>query len=166
MGRFRPAARSWSTALLALAGLGFGIGVGAYFIAQDLDRSRPVTGLIAFELGALIAALLVAVFIGIPLLLLRRTRYISGIVIGLSLVFLGFAALWFGELATNSTWPIERISNPLRVWPRNFWFVLLAVAAAAAVRAIEQRADRLRPEAADDVSAPESVEMQSEPIHT
>ena len=166
VARFRPGTRSWSTVLLSVAGLGFGVGLGAAFIAQDLDRSEPVTGLIAFQFGAFIAALLVAAFIGIPLLLLRRTRYVTGIVIALSVVFLGFAALWFGELATNGTWPIERIANPLRVWPRNFWIVLLAVAAAAGVRAIEQRAGRLRPETDDDVSTPESVETQGEPVPT
>ncbi len=164
--RFRPGVRTFATALQSVAGLGFGVGLGATFIAQDLDRSRPVTGLIAFQFGALVAALLVALFIGTPLLLLRRTRYVPGIVIGLSLVFLGFGALWFGELATDSTWPIERIANPFRVWPRNFWFVLLAVAAAGGVRAIEQRAGRLRPETADDVSTPESTETQGEPVHT
>ena len=166
VARFRPGVRSFATALHSIAGLGFGIGLGAAFIAQDLDRSRPVTGLIAFQFGALVAALLVAAFIGVPLLLLRRTRYVPAIVVGLSLVFVGFALLWFGERLTNSTWPIERLANPLRVWPRNFWIVLLVVAAAGAVRTIEQRAGRLRPEAADGVSAPESIETPSEPVHT
>ena len=79
------------------------------------------------------------------------------IVVGLSLVFLGFAVLWFGELLTNGTWPIERLANPLRVWPRNFWFVVLAAAVAGGVRTVEQRAGRLRPVGAPDgVSAPES----------
>jgi hypothetical protein len=113
-------------------------------VFQDLDRSRPVTGLVAFQVGAFVAALLVAVFIGVPLLLLRRTRYVPAIVLVLSVIFVGYAVAWSGELLANDDWPIEKVANPLRVWPRNFWFVLLAVAAAGAIRSIEQRAGRLR----------------------
>ncbi|HUS41862.1 MAG TPA: HupE/UreJ family protein [Ilumatobacteraceae bacterium] len=164
--RFVPGVRSFATALSSIAGLGFGVGLGATFIAQDLDRSRPVTGLIAFQFGALVAALLVAVFIGTPLLLLRRTRYVPGVILVLSLVLLGFAGLWFGELLTNSTWPIERLANPLRVWPRNFLFVVLAAAVAGGVRAIEQRAGRLRPDATDGVSTPESIDAPGEKVPT
>ena len=166
VARFRPAARSLSTALHTVAGLGFGVGLGATFVALDLDRSRPVTGLIAFQFGALVAALLVGAFIGVPLLLLRRTRYVSGIVVVLSLILLGYAGLWFGEFLTRSAWPIEKIANPLRVWPRNFWFGLFAVAAAGTVRAIEQRAGRLRPEADANASTPESIEVPGEPVRT
>jgi hypothetical protein len=142
--RFRASTRSLATAMFALAGLAFGFGLGAGFVFHDLDRSRPVTGLVAFQVGALVAALLVAVFIGVPLLLLRRTRYVPAIVVTLSVIFVGYAVAWSGELLANDDWPIEKVANPLRVWPRNFWFVLLAVAAALAIRVIEQRAGRLR----------------------
>jgi hypothetical protein len=142
--RLRSSARTLATAMFALAGLAFGFGLGAGFVFHDLDRSRPVTGLVAFQVGALIAALLIALFIGVPLLLLRRTRYVPAIALALSVIFVGYALAWSGELLANDDWPIEKVANPLRVWPRNFWFVLLGVAAAGAIRAVEQRAGRLR----------------------
>jgi hypothetical protein len=142
--RFRASTRTLATAMFALAGLAFGFGLGAGFVFHELDRSRPVTGLIAFQVGALVAALLIALFIGVPLLLLRRTRYVPAIIIALSVIFVGYAVAWSGELFANDDWPIEKVANPLRVWPRNFWFVLLAVVAAGAIRSIEQRAGRLR----------------------
>lgn len=143
--RFRASARTLAPAMSALAGLAFGFGLGAGFVFHELDRSRPVVGLVAFQVGALVAALLIALFISVPLLLLRRTRYAPAIVVTLSVIFVGYAVAWSGELLANDDWPIEKVANPLRVWPRNFWFVLLAVAAAGAIRAIEQRAGRLRP---------------------
>jgi hypothetical protein len=76
------------------------------------------------------------------------------IVVTLSVVFVVYAVAWSGELLANDDWPIEKVANPLRVWPRNFWFVLLAVAAAGAVRTIEQRAGRLRPTDASSTSTP------------
>jgi uncharacterized membrane protein len=162
--RFRASTRTLATAMFALAGLAFGFGLGAGFVFHELDRSRPVTGLVAFQVGALIAALLIAVFIGLPLLLLRRTRYVPAIVVTLSVVFVGYAVAWSGELLANDDWPIEKVANPLRVWPRNFWFVLLAVAAAGAVRAIEQRAGRLRPTDAPTTPSPDPVDAPNEMV--
>jgi hypothetical protein len=163
--RFRASTRTLATAMFSLAGLAFGFGLGAGFVLNDLDRSRPVTGLVAFQVGALIAALLVALFIGLPLLLLRRTRYVPAIVVTLSVVFVGYAVAWSGELLANDDWPIEKLANPLRVWPRNFWFVLLALAAAGAVRAIEQRAGRLRPtDAAPTAPSPDPVDAPNEMV--
>jgi hypothetical protein len=160
--RFRAHTRTLGTAMFALAGLAFGFGLGAGFVFHDLDRSSPVTGLVAFQVGALIAALLIALFIGLPLLLLRRTRYVPALVITLSVVFVGYAVAWSGELLANDDWPIEKVANPLRVWPRNFWFVLLAVAAAGAIRTIEQRAGRLRPTEAPATPSPDPVDAPSE----
>jgi hypothetical protein len=164
VARFRASTRTLGTAMFALAGLAFGFGLGAGFVFHELDRSRPVTGLIAFQVGALVAALLVALFIGLPLLLLRRTRYVPALVVTLSVVFVGYAVAWSGELLTNDDWPIEEVANPLRVWPRNFWFVLLAVAAAAAVRTIEQRAGRLRPTDAPAAPSPAPVDAPDEMV--
>jgi hypothetical protein len=159
--RFRASTRTLATAMFALAGLAFGLGLGAGFVFHELDRSRPVTGLVAFQVGALVAALLIALFIGVPLLLLRRTRYVPALAVAMSVVFVGYAVAWWGELLANDDWPIEKVANPLRVWPRNFWFVLLAVAAAAAVRAIEQRAGRLRSTATAEPT-PDPIDAHSE----
>lgn len=160
--RFRPSTRTLATAVFALAGLAFGFGLGAAFVFHDLDRSRPITGLVAFQAGALVAALLVALFIGVPLLLLRRTRYTPAVAVGLSVVFVGYAVAWSGELLANADWPIEKIANPLRVWPRNFWLVLLAVAAAGAIRAVEQRAGRLRSTETPADQIPDPTDAQGE----
>jgi hypothetical protein len=162
--RFRASTRTLATAMFALAGLAFGFGLGAGFAFHELDRSRPVTGLVAFQVGALIAASLIALFIAVPLLLLRRTRYVPAIVVTLSVVFVGYAVAWSGELLANDDWPIEKVANPLRVWPRNFWFVLLAVAAAGAVRTIEQRAGRLLPIDTPTATSPDPVDAPTEMV--
>jgi hypothetical protein len=162
VARFRASTRTLATAMFALAGLAFGFGLGAGFLLHELDRSRPVTGLVAFQVGALIAGLLVALFIGLPLLLLRRTRHVPAIVVTLSVVFVGYAVAWSGELLANDDWPIEKVANPLRVWPRNFWFVLLAIAAAGAVRSFEQRAGRLRSSGAPSDPTPDPIDTPSE----
>jgi hypothetical protein len=161
---FRPATRTLSTAMFSVAGLAFGLGLGAAFVFQDLDRSKPITGLLAFQVGAFVAALLVALFVAIPLLLLRRTRYVPAIAVVLCVIFVAYAAAWSGELLANDDWPIEKVANPLRVWPRNFWFVLLAVAAAGAVRSIEQRAGRLRATDAAQDSTPDPTDAPSEMV--
>jgi hypothetical protein len=100
---------------------------------------------------------LIAVFVGLPLYLLRRTRYATALLVILAAVLAGYALAWTGERLLDTDWPIEEVANPFRVWPRNAWFVALAIALAAAVRAIESRAGRLRPIGPDvtDVEAPE-----------
>lgn len=140
----RPSTRGAGRLVVAVAGACFGLGLGASFFAQDLDRSRPVVSLIAFQVGAWIAALFVVVFVAVPLLMLRRTRFVTVIGVVLGAIFAGYAVAWIGELIVDGDWPVEKVANPLRVWPRNVWFVALAVAAAAGVRTIEQRAGRLR----------------------
>ncbi len=164
--RLRAQLRSFDTAVFAVAGAAVGLGLGAGFVLQDLDRSRPVTGLVAFALGALIAAFLIAMFVALPLLLVRRTRYIVAITLAMSVIFIGYAAVWAGELIANDDWPIEQFANPLRVWPRNFWFVLLAIAAAAGLRAIEQRAGRLQPIAVPPPTPSAPADATREPVST
>lgn len=160
--RFRPSARRLATAVFALAGGALGLGLGAAFVLRELDRSRPMTGLVAFQVGVLVAALLVALFVGAPLLLLRRTRYAAALVGVLSAVFLGSAIALLSALPANDDRLIREIAKPLRVWLRNTWFVLLAVAAAGAVRTIEQRAGRLRSSDVQTSPAPESFDAPSE----
>jgi hypothetical protein len=164
VARFRTSARVLATAMFALAGSAFGFGLGGAFVFHELDRSRPATGLIAFQVGALVAALLVAVFVGVPLLLLRRTRYAPVLAVVLCVVFVGYAVAWSGELLANDDWPIEKIANPLRVWPRNFWFVLLAAAVAGAVRTVEQRSGRLRPNETPTAPSLDQVDAPSEMV--
>ena len=71
----------------------------------------------------------------------------------LVVVLIGYALAWTGERLLDADWPIEEVANPFRVWPRNAWFVALAIALAATVRAIESRAGRLRPIGSDVTEA-------------
>jgi hypothetical protein len=161
VARYRPAVRAAGVWLAALAGLAVGLELGRWFMLFGLDRSRPLTGWIAFMIGALIAMALIAVFVGLPLHLLRRTRFATAVLIVLAVVFAGYALAWTGERLLDADWPIEKVANPFRVWPRNAWFVALAIALAATVRVIESRAGRLRPVGSDPtdtvVSSPESL---------
>ncbi len=161
LARYAPAVRTVGVWLAALAGLAVGLELGGVFVFYGLDRSRPLTGWIAFLIGALIAMALVAVFVGLPLYLLRRTRFATVVLVVVAVVLAGYALAWTGERVLDTDWPIEEVANPLRVWPRNAWFVALAIALAAAARAIESHAGRLRPvgpEATDTVApAVESV---------
>ncbi len=166
LARLRGEFRRFDTAVFTIAGVAFGLGLGAGFVFDDLDRARPVLGLVAFTVGAMIAAMLVSIFVAVPLLLLRRTRYITAIVVVMSVVFAGYAIAWAAEILANDDWPIEKFANPLRVWPRNFWFVLLAIALAAGIRAIEHRGGRLRPVAASVSPASEPADSTREPVST
>ncbi len=161
VARYRPAVRAADVWLAALAGLAVGMELGRVFIFYGLDRSRPLTGWIAFLLGALIAMALIAVFVGLPLYLLRRTRFATGVLIVLAVVLGGYALAWTGERLLDTDWPIEEVANPFRVWPRNAWFVALAIALAAMVRAIESRAGRLRSVGSD---ATETVAPAAESV--
>ena len=76
------------------------------------------------------------------------------------MVLVGYALAWTGERLLDTDWPVEEVANPFRVWPRNAWFIALAVALAAAVRAIESRAGRLRP-IGSDVRTAEVPEAES-----
>ncbi len=145
VARFRPEFRFAGWILAAIAGSVVGLELGRMFVFYGLDRTRPLVGWLAFVVGALIAMALVAVFVGAPLYLLRRTRFASAVLVIVAVVLAAYGIAWTGELLLDTDWPIEEVANPFRVWPRNAWFVLLAVAAAAAVRAIESRAGRLRP---------------------
>lgn len=151
VARFRPGVRSAGPWLTAGAGFVVGLELGRVFVSDQLDRSRPAVSLVAFVVGAVIAMALVALFVGAPAFLVRRTRYATGVLVVVAAVLLGYSVAWTGERLLDADWPIEEFANPFRVWPRNAWFVLLAVAVAAGVRAIEARAGRLRPVGPDRV---------------
>jgi len=144
MSRYRPEIRSAAPLLAAGAGMAAGLELGRWFVFYDLDRSRPIIGWVAFVVGALIALALVALFAGVPSYLVRRTRFATPVLLVMAVVFVGYAVGWAGEAVFDADWSMDEIANPLRVWPRNAWLVLLAIAAAAGVRAVEARAGRLR----------------------
>jgi hypothetical protein len=71
----------------------------------------------------------------------------------------GYALGWLGERVATADWPIEEVANPLRVWPRNLWFVALAIVAAVAIRQFDTRRDALRE--IDDAS-PDDVDRSTD----
>lgn len=165
VARYRPEFRSAEVWLAAIAGSAVGLELGRWFVFYGLDRARPIVGWVAFVVGALIAMALVALFVGIPLYLIRRTRFATPVLVGSAVVLVGYALGWAGEAILDTDVAMAEIANPLRVWPRNAWFVLVAIAAAAGVRAFEGRAGRLRAagpiddDAENDVPASEPVEV-------
>lgn len=134
VARFRHIGDRVSVALVSLAGLAFGIGLGSAFVDAGLDRRRSVLGLVAFEAGAIVASAIVVACVVVPMLLLRSTRWGDLLTIALATVLTAYAIAWLGERGLSEEWPIEEVANPLRVWPRNLWFVAAAIAVAALAR--------------------------------
>lgn len=138
VARLRTLAPTLMGIAVAAVGLVLGAGLGRFFVDTDLDRRRPVLGLVAFEVGALAAVvLIVACLIG-PLLLLRGTRLDTPVTMALGVAILAYAIAWLGERILDTDWPIEEVANPLRVWPRNLWFVATAIGAAALWRRLDR----------------------------
>jgi hypothetical protein len=132
--RFGDIADRSTVGLTALVGLGFGIGLGSAFVDAGLGRRRSVLGLIAFEAGAVVAIAIVVACVVVPMLLLRSRRWGDLLTVGLAAVLTAYAIAWLGERGLSEEWPIEEVANPLRVWPRNLWFVALAIGAALLLR--------------------------------
>lgn len=127
-----------------------GIGFASAYVGRRLDRIDTPLALLSFNLGVLIAVLVVGVLVFPPLLLLRRTA-LAGVALyggagGISL----FALAWLVDHLGNVD--VERLANPLTVWPRNLWLILLGWAVAGAMYAWTAHRDALRP-----------IETESEP---
>ena len=152
-GWWRPAVWTSATAVILAVGVLQGFGLAAVFDAQGLDRRRPFTSLLAFHLGVEVAVAILVVLVAAPLWLLRRTRVSPIMTLGLGAALAGYAVGWFLERLVDDDWPIEEVANPLRVWPRNLIFVVLAIAIAAAIRQFDARTGRLRD--IDDLDAAE-----------
>jgi len=149
---WRPAVWSLSPTVIAIVGLLQGLGLGDLFLADELDRRRPLTSLLAFHIGVEIALAIVAAIVIVTLGLLRRTRFATPAAMVLGLALAGYGAAWFFERLGESDWPIEEVANPLRVWPRNLVFAAIAIAVAAGLRHWDARANRLRP-----IEQPETI---------
>ncbi|MFK7917039.1 MAG: HupE/UreJ family protein [Ilumatobacter sp.] len=123
------------------AGAVLGAGLGRLFIDAGLDRRSATLSLISFEVGVLAATVLIVACMAGPLLLLRDTRLFTLVSVLLGIALIGYSIAWLGERGLDTEWPIEEVANPLRVWPRNFWFVAAALGAAALWRRIDGGAD-------------------------
>lgn len=150
VARYRALTSRSFTALVAVFGLAHGIGLGRAFADAGLDRRRVALGLIAFEAGVLVAIVITIACVVGPMLLVRRTRVADVFTLAISVVLVVYGVAWLAERALSADLPIERFANPLRVWPRNLWFV----AAAIAVAAVVSRVDRSPTPALEEASGP------------
>ena len=100
--------------MIVAVGLLQGVGLGRYFEAQGLDRRRPLTSLLAFNIGVEIAVVILVVLVATPLALVRRTRIASLVAVGLGAVLTGYGLGLAARAAVRRpTWPIEEVANPL-----------------------------------------------------
>ena len=132
-------------ALVAVLGVVQGLGFGLQFDDLGLDRRRPVQSLIAFNVGIEIAVLVVAALTLALLLLLRRTPAAAAALYGGAGVLAAYAVAWLVERVGDSDLDIERVANPWRVWPRNFWIMLVVIGVAAGLYSWSTSRGKLRP---------------------
>lgn len=142
---WKPVRWTHSGVVIAVVGLMQGLELGEYFVAQGLDRRRPLINLLAFNIGVEVGLLIVAALVIVPLALLRRTRIAAIVTLVTSGALAGYGVAWFLERLVDEDWPIEEVANPLRVWPRNLWFAGFAVVIAGAVRWLDARSGKLVP---------------------
>lgn len=126
-----------------------GLGLGLQFVDAQLDRSSPVVSLIGFNLGIEAAVLIVVALVFPVLLLVRRTVVAPIALYGGAVVIGGYAVSWLIERIGDTDLDVGAYANPLRVWPRNFWLMLVVIAGAGALYAWTASRHRLRPLAAE-----------------
>jgi hypothetical protein len=145
-GAVRPRLTRFEIPVVAAIGLIQGLGLGQLFVADRLDRSRPLLSLVAFSLGVEIAVVIIAALTLAPLLLLGRTRLAPLALFGGAAALSAYAVVWLAERIGNATWEtIDEFANPFRVWPRNLWIILLLTAALAGLVGWAGSRGRLRP---------------------
>ncbi len=139
--------------VVAALGLAQGLGFGMLFVDDHLDRSRPVLSLIAYNVGIEVAVLIITGLVFPVLLLLRRTAAAAFVLYGGAIVLSAYATAWLVERVGDSDLAIERVANPVRVWPRNLWLMLFVIAASGGFYWWTRSRSRLRPLASDVGSA-------------
>ncbi len=144
--------------VVAVLGLAQGLGFGMLFVDDRLDRSRPVLSLIAYNVGIEIAVLIITGLVFPVLLLLRRTAAAPFVLYGGSIVLSAYGAAWLLERVSDSDLAIERMANPVRVWPRNLWLMLLVIAASGGFYWWTRSRSRLKPLVSDDEPTDRRVE--------
>ncbi len=158
LGWRRPAITSGDPAVIAVLGLLQGLGFGARFIDDNLDRSRAVLSLVGFSIGVAVAVVIVAVLAVLPMALLRRTPLARVVLLVVAAIGAMYAGAWILEGLVDADWSLDRFSNPWRVWPRNLVLALVVTAIAAGVRALFAARGALRP-------VGPTVEVDIEPSH-
>jgi hypothetical protein len=153
--------RFTSRELFVVGALGVvqGVGFAHAFVEGRLDRIDTPLALLAFNVGIEVAVVVIAALVFPLLLLLRRTALAPLALYGGSAVISAFAVAWLIERVGNTDLNIERIANPLRVWPRNLWLMLFAWALAGALYAWTNRRGSLRALEGDDAVSPEDRQL-------
>lgn len=133
--------------LLVVGGLGAiqGIGFAHAFVDGRLDRIDTPLALLAFNIGIEVGVVMVAVLVYPLLLLLRRTALASITLYGVAGAISAYAVAWLIERVAGADLDIERFANPMRVWPRNLWLMLLAWVSAGALAAWTAHRGAMRP---------------------
>ena len=132
-------------ALVATLGVVQGLGFGLQFNALDLDRRQPVQSLLAFNVGIAVAVLVISTLVLALLLVLRRTVAAAAVLYGGAAMTAAYAVAWLVERIGDSDLDIERVANPWRVWPRNFWIALVIIGVAAGLYSWSASRGKLRP---------------------
>lgn len=122
-----------------------GIGFAGDAARLRLDHIDTPLALIAFNIGIEVGVVVVALLVFPLLLALRRTRAAAVALYGVTTVICSYSAAWLIERTGLADIDVARVANPLRVWPRNLWLMLLALAGAGALSAWTARRGELRP---------------------
>jgi len=141
----RPSTTAREPAVIAVLGVLQGLGFGATFVDDRLDRSRAVLSLVGFSFGVAAAVVIVAALALLPMALLRRTPLAPVVLVGVAAVGSAYAAVWILDGVLDADWSLDRFANPWGVWPRNLVLALLGAALAAGLRALFAARDALRP---------------------
>ena len=143
--------------VVAVLGLVQGLGLGLAFTSTHLDRYDTLLPLLAFNLGVEVAVLVIAAMVLAITLPLRRTALAPIVLYGAAIAIAGYAIGWLYERIGDTSISMEKIANPLRVWPRNLWIVIAVALAGGAVYWWTASRGRLRPvdgQPSDDDSSP------------
>ena len=141
-----------------------GLGLGLAFTATRLDRYDSVLPLFAFNLGVEVAVLVITALVLAVVLPLRRTALAPVVLYGGAIAIAGYAIGWLIERIGDTSISMEKIANPLRVWPRNLWIVVGVALTMGALYWWTASRGRLRPidgqPSGDDTSpAPRTGEL-------
>jgi hypothetical protein len=122
-----------------------GLGLGLAFTATRLDRYDTLLPLLSFNLGVEVAVLIIAALTLAVTLPLRRTALAPIALYGSAVAIAAYAIGWLVERVGNTSISMEKVANPLRVWPRNLWIVIVIALAGTAVHWWTASRGRLRP---------------------
>lgn len=145
--------------VVAVLSLVQGLGLGLAFTATGLDRFDTLLPLWSFNLGVVIAVLIVAALTLAVTLPVRRTALAPIALYGTAAAIAGYAIGWLIERIGDTSISMEKVANPLRVWPRNLWIVIVVAILGGAVHWWTASRGRLRP-----LDVPHSDD-DSSPVH-